>query len=238
MLNFALQLIIAHLIGDFVLQSSKWVDDKNKRKLQSIYLYLHIAIHFLLLLLFTQFQSKYFLAIGLIALSHLIIDVVKIYIESKNSNKKWFFVDQFMHFLVIAGVVKYYFNYKIMVSVLSQTKTLLLVTAIIVLTFVAAVVIKIILEKWDFKNKDSKKDSNNAGTLFGILERLFVFVFIYINFWEGIGFLIAAKSIFRFGDLTASKDIKLTEYILVGTLLSFGIAIATSLFYNYLYTKI
>jgi hypothetical protein len=42
---------------------------------------------------------------------------------------------------------------------------------------------------------------------------------------EGIGYLLAAKSIFRFGDLTNSKEKKLTEYILIGTFLSFAIAV-------------
>ncbi len=45
----------------------------------------------------------------------------------------------------------------------------------------------------------------NAGRYICILERLFVF---------------------RFGDLKESKDRKLTEYILIGTLLSFGLAMA------------
>jgi hypothetical protein len=48
---------------------------------------------------------------------------------------------------------------------------------------------------------------------------------VIIGKWEGIGFLLAAKSIFRFGDLKEAKDRKLTEYILIGTLLSFGVAI-------------
>jgi len=47
--------------------------------------------------------------------------------------------------------------------------------------------------------------------------------------WEAIGFLIAAKSVFRFGDLKESKERKLTEYILIGTLLSFGIAMITGI---------
>lgn len=34
-----------------------------------------------------------------------------------------------------------------------------------------------------------------------------------------------AKSIFRFGDLQDNNDVKLTAYILIGTLLSFGLAI-------------
>lgn len=65
----------------------------------------------------------------------------------------------------------------------------------------------------------------DAGKYIGMLERLFVFLFVLTNFWEGIGFLLAAKSIFRFGDLKDTNDVKLTEYILIGTLLSFGLAI-------------
>jgi hypothetical protein len=61
------------------------------------------------------------------------------------------------------------------------------------------------------------------------LERLFVSTFVLTGNWAAIGFLIAAKSVFRFGDLRESKSRKLTEYILIGTLLSFAIAIATSL---------
>ena len=62
-----------------------------------------------------------------------------------------------------------------------------------------------------------------------MLERLFVLVFIVSGHWEGIGFLIAAKSIFRFGDIKEYEGLKLTEYFMIGTLLSFGIAIFTGI---------
>lgn len=78
-------------------------------------------------------------------------------------------------------------------------------------------------------NESTDESLINAGKYIGILERLFVFTFIVTGHWEAIGFLMAAKSIFRFGDLKESKDRKLTEYILIGTLLSFGIATATGL---------
>ena len=73
----------------------------------------------------------------------------------------------------------------------------------------------------------------NAGSYIGFLERLFIFVFIVTNHWEGVGFLLAAKSVFRFGDLKEAHDRRLTEYILIGTLISFGLAIAISLGYVY-----
>jgi hypothetical protein len=60
-----------------------------------------------------------------------------------------------------------------------------------------------------------------------MLERSFILLFILTNHWEAIGFLLTAKSVFRFGDLNEAKEIKLTEYVLIGTLISFGIAILT-----------
>jgi hypothetical protein len=66
-----------------------------------------------------------------------------------------------------------------------------------------------------------------------MLERLLIYCFILTGHFEAIGFLLAAKSIFRFGDLKEAQDRKLTEYVLIGTLLSFGIAIATGLLVQY-----
>jgi hypothetical protein len=76
------------------------------------------------------------------------------------------------------------------------------------------------------ENGTKEADLQNAGKYIGILERLFVFLFIMSGYFASIGFLMAAKSIFRFGDLTKSNDRKLTEYVLIGTLMSFGLAIA------------
>ena len=98
----------------------------------------------------------------------------------------------------------------------------------------SGVIIKEIIARWDLQ-EDSNEDSlENAGKYIGMLERLFVFAFVVTNHWQAIGFLLAAKSVFRFGDLSKSKDRKLTEYILIGTLLSFGLAIITALGYLYI----
>ena len=102
---------------------------------------------------------------------------------------------------------------------------------------------RLFLKPWqdaiDPQNKSKSSTIKNtslagAGKIIGMLERLFVFGFILLNAWSAIGFLIAAKSVFRFGDLTEGKNRQLTEYVLIGTLLSFGIAIAAGLLYNYL----
>lgn len=59
----------------------------------------------------------------------------------------------------------------------------------------------------------------------GYLERVLIMTFMLVGCMEGIGFLLAAKSIFRFGELTKAKEVKITEYVMIGTLSSFTIAI-------------
>lgn len=93
------------------------------------------------------------------------------------------------------------------------------------------------MSNWAFKEDKAEDSLENAGKYIGILERLFVFGFIVLNQWSAIG-LLTAKSVFRFSDLSRAKDRKLTEYILIGTLLSFGLAILIAVSYKYLISTI
>lgn len=68
----------------------------------------------------------------------------------------------------------------------------------------------------------------NAGRDIGRLERTLIFLFVLVNLPAGIGFLMAAKSIFRFGELKETANRMESEYIIIGTLASFGYAIALS----------
>jgi hypothetical protein len=92
------------------------------------------------------------------------------------------------------------------------------------------VIIKTFISQWTPDTLYTVTSSlPDAGKIIGYLERLMVLTFILSHHWEAVGFLLAAKSVFRFGDLKESHDRKLTEYVLIGTLLSFGIALAVSL---------
>lgn len=231
-----LKLLLAHIVGDFVFQPYKWVKSKQKDKQKSPYLYAHIFVHLITLLVALQFSKNYWLGILIIILTHYIIDLAKLHL-SKAINFRWLFLwDQLAHLLVIIGVVRIYEAYEIDYSLIYSTHILAFVIAILLVTTVASVVMKVIISKWELKSNSSEKSLEDAGKYIGILERLFIFVFIITNNWQGIGFLIAAKSVFRFGDLSKANDRKLTEYILIGTLLSFGLAILVGLGYNYVIT--
>lgn len=228
MLALVIKLTLAHLLGDFLFQPDAWIKDKNNKLHKSKYLYFHIFVHFVLLLIVLQFDIKYVLILIFVPLTHYAIDLSKLILSKKIEAKKLFLADQVLHFMVIGFMVNIYEPYKIDFAFLSSTKVLLLFTTLVCLTYVSSVVIKILMSKW----KMESESSNDAGKYIGMMERLFIFVFIALNKWEGVGFLLTAKSVFRFGDLTKHREIKLTEYILIGTLVSFGIAILIALSYK------
>jgi hypothetical protein len=67
-----------------------------------------------------------------------------------------------------------------------------------------------------------------GGMRIGQLERALIYLFILVGEPTAIGFLIAAKSIFRIGELREGANRMEAEYILIGTLMSFlfGLAVA------------
>jgi hypothetical protein len=230
-----LKLLLAHILGDFVFQPEKWVKDKEENKVKSIKLYFHIGIHTILLLGVLKFNlQEYWLGFLLIIISHSIVDVLKLYLQKKKTKRTWFFIDQITHISILLLVSSFYVNFLFSMENIITENNLLLLIFILLIVYVSSVIIKIIITQWNPEIKKENDDSlAKAGRYIGILERLFVFIFVITNHWEAIGFLLAAKSVFRFGDLTSSKDRKLTEYILIGTLLSFGFAILLGILYLY-----
>jgi len=227
-----IKLILAHCIGDFLLQPKSWVKEKENRKAKSLKLYLHILIHGIVVL-GILWDYKYWLLALLIMVSHGVIDTIKLYAQKEDNKSKWFFIDQILHIISIVALWVVFSKPKIdFIIGYENTNFWVYTTAILLITIVSGVVVRKLMSKWSIvlKDNDDGDDSlKNAGKYIGILERLFVFIFVMSGNWEGIGFLLAAKSVFRFGDLKESKDRKLTEYILIGTLLSFGLAIATAM---------
>lgn len=225
-----LKLILAHIVGDFILQSNKCVSKKEEQKIKSPSLYLHALVHGTLVLMIL-WDLKYYPLALLIMIIHLVIDLSKLYFQKENNASYWFFIDQGAHLLSIVALWSFFFkpdfNFK---PFINETEILIYSVAILFITIVSAIVMRELMTKWSESLNELESGSlKNAGKYIGILERLFVFTFILTGHWEGIGFLLAAKSVFRFGDLKESKDRKLTEYILIGTLLSFGIAIGAGL---------
>lgn len=225
-----IQLFLAHLIGDFLLQPGNWVIHKEAHKARSKYLYLHILVHFLVTMLLLWDMSSWKLVL-IIVISHYFIDLAKLYIAPLFKNKSIpFFMDQFLHILILY-VCAYYGGIMQQTANWFQNLDWGLVTAIVFVSSPAAIIMGKLLEGMSDKIEFDHKSLPNAGKYIGIIERLFVLIFIILGRWEAIGLLITAKSVFRFNDLKEGNSRKLTEYILIGTLLSFGLAMVTGLIY-------
>jgi len=224
------KLLLAHLIGDFLLQPMRWVVHKEANKFRSKYLYFHILLHFVVTMALL-WNTQYLKLVAIIVVSHYFIDLAKLYVTPFFKLKSIpFFIDQFLHITVLY-ICAYYGNFWEHTIFLFENLNWALVTAIVFVSFPSAIIMGKLLEAMSDKIELDHKSLPNAGKYIGILERLFVLMFIVMGRWEAIGLLIGAKSVFRFNDLKESNNRKLTEYILIGTLLSFGLAILTGIIY-------
>ena len=171
-------------------------------------------------------QWNFIIAAVIITSFHYIIDVINTALNKNDKLKNIsFFIDQSFHLLVIFGVVTIfakYFQFKPVIEIAFDTKTLLIAAAYLFCTKPTNILIKEILKAYKIIiSKNSTDDIPNAGKLIGNVERILALTLILNNQYEAVGFIIAAKSILRFKD----TDINKPEYVLVGTLLSFGIVV-------------
>ncbi|WP_105215427.1 DUF3307 domain-containing protein [Pseudoalteromonas sp. T1lg22] len=237
-----LGLLLAHVVSDFFLQPLSWVHQRNKRHFKSPKLVLHTLVHGALSgALLWAWECYYGLgdwlpvlaATALIMTSHWLIDVAKSY-----SSRGFvpFIVDQGAHILILVALSCYltdadtlglWFNAQLM-----HSNTYVLLLAYLLVLNPSSVAIRMLLERWHLPASiaaDKRTTLPQAGHSIGLLERLLMLTFIIIDELAGVGFVLAAKSVFRFGDLTNAKDKQLTEYVMLGTLLSVVITLGIGL---------
>jgi hypothetical protein len=228
-----IKLLLAHLIGDFILQPTAWVKAKEEKKLKAYQLYLHGLVHGVLIVVFFWDLEIIPWALLLFGI-HIVIDATKLLTQNEANKQRVFLFDQFAHVISIALITWVYLDSPNIDPSLFNEYHFIVLTALVFLTVPASTIITVLISRWSPHTEEDHQDSlKDAGKYIGILERIFVFLFVVSGNWEAIGFLLAAKSIFRFGDLKEPKERKLTEYILIGTLLSFGLAILTGMLTRY-----
>lgn len=223
-----IKLIAAHLIGDFVLQSDKMCVDKFSSDTSAKYkaLVLHALVHATLAYVFVADWNCWLTPV-VIGISHFIIDFVKTL--SGRNDFVGFLWDQAVHYCVIIGLSWFMFAKAPQTDLANGIVCMnfwLIATAYVAVLAPTSILIKYFVEyeRW-LPSDDASQGLPNAGKWIGYLERILILTFIFTNTIEGIGFLLAAKSVFRFGELNRAKDIKITEYVLIGTFASFTIAI-------------
>ncbi len=240
MIVILIKLIAAHLIGDFLLQTDKICDMKYSTNISKrlIALGIHSGVQALLSYVFIAEWTLWMVPL-VIFCSHFTIDFIKV--ECNGRRLPALLLDQLAHYGVIIGLWWLLGNketYNASTTYLSLSFWAILTSYIAVLA-PSSILIKSFIEFEGWMPKTSqtltsaetalKEESlqglPNAGKWIGYLERILILTFIYTGNIEGIGFLLAAKSVFRFGELNRTQDIRVTEYVLIGTFVSFAIAI-------------
>ena len=217
-IGLLLNLLLAHLIGDFALQTSKSCKHKRDKKWGSVYHYCHALIVFALAWLASWDWAFCWCAL-VIGVAHFAIDMWKSYREE---NVKWFAVDQMLHIAMMAGVAWMWcsmndWSMPVDVALYYVAMTI----AIIVCWKPSNIFIKLMLKHYSVNMPEEKAGGFNAGALIGDIERWLILAFVLMQHYEALGLLIAAKSIIRFSE----KDTEKTEYVLAGTLMSIFIAV-------------
>jgi len=223
-LNLLLRLLVAHLLTDFVLQPTAWVNQKKQKKHRSAKLYLHVLVAGITAYLFSGLWDNWWLPL-VIMVTHFFIDLWKL---NRPENVRYFIIDQLLHVLVIviAWATLFYDLHMVwcyVLQLLQNTKLWLIITGYILVTWPLGILIGIATDKWRIAAEVSKDGLQKAGVWIGFFERLLILTFILSNQFAAVGFLIAAKSILRFSDKENTQ--KKTEYVLIGTLMSFAAAV-------------
>lgn len=228
-----LQLLLAHVLTDFVLQPTRFIKHKRRLKQRSWFLYVHSIIAGILSLIFLQDTAWWYIAL-FIGVTHFIIDLWKL--QQRKDNLRIFLFDQFLHLLMIFLAWLYIIDgfveiFPVLQNLLTNTYFLAVLIGYLLIIFPTGFLIGKATQRWqeEIEVAHKKNSLEAAGRYIGIFERILVLTFILTDNFSAIGFLIAAKSILRFSDKSESGARKQTEYVLIGTLMSFAITIIIGL---------
>lgn len=245
-----LNLIVAHILGDFYLQTKKSCENKFRYSAKGKSLWLHAFVIGLLSWIAIWDVRGWWLALSIMVM-HFLTDWLKSYAQLKmgvfietdkefvpGENKRkdlWIFLaDQAVHLaILVVGAFCWFsansdwkqpdFLQNLIINHPLWVKT---IVGLLLVLKPANILILLVLEscKVDvITSKDGEYGGFHSGELIGWLERGLMLLFVVMSQYEAIGFLIAAKSILRFNE--TSKGSEKSEYVLTGTLLSLAMAL-------------
>lgn len=228
-----IRLLIAHMAGDFIFQKKSWIVQRSANKWRSGYLYANAAIVALLSWLLSGYPGCWLIPV-LIFLVHAAVDLVKSYAPDKPFV---FTTDQIIHIAATALATWLYLGsgagMTFAAGFYNQGNFWIYSAAYLTVMWPMGIVIAMLTRRWQAESEtgDGLRD---AGRYIGMLERVLILTFIFMNQFSATGFLIAAKSVLRFGDIRDNSNRKGAEYILIGTMISFTVAIFTGLLAEWL----
>jgi len=235
-IDLGLSLLAAHALADFVFQPDWMVKAKQRTPV----LLLHSLIAAVLAYAAVGRWDLWLLP-TLVFLSHAAIDHLK---ARTRGSLRVFLIDQAAHIAVVA-LLAWMFTRQGELTLWGNRFGVLawrgwiLVAGLVLCVRVGGILIgfwvKPYLDEIERAGIDDvgvgtkARGLTNGGRVIGQLERLLIFMLVGLGQLAGVGFLVAAKSIFRFGELKDRENRMEAEYITIGTLISFSWAFGTSL---------
>ncbi len=222
-----LRLIVAHFIADFLFQKESRAEQRFEKKWKSGWLYVHGALAGVFAYILAGFWSAIWLPF-VIFISHVLRDGLK---SKGEDTARFFLLDQAGHLIIIFGcwILLIHGNilniFTFLATCTENVGFWAVILSYIIVVWPAGVWIGKITKPWREEIKEATQGLEKAGLWIGRLERVLILTFVLLGHFEAIGFLIAAKSILRFGEIRTPDCRKEAEYIIVGTMISFVIAI-------------
>ncbi len=208
-------LLLAHVLADFVFQTNWMVANKGRPE--------GLALHGLVVLA-TAVAMTGTVGLGLLWLSalHVAIDAIKARVKRGLGP---FLLDQAAHLATIAALALWrptLWSDGFWSGQTALPALMLLAAGAIFATRAGGFAVGHLMQPFAARlPPDVTAESlPGAGRVIGLLERGLIFALILLGQPAGVGLLIAAKSILRFGAL--KDDRALSEYVIIGTLASFA----------------
>lgn len=231
MLETAIALVFAHLLADFALQTDAMV--RNKHRL--LVLAQHTAIVAVTSWAALGLAPAPLLILG-IAISHALIDRIKL--RWGGTGFAGFILDQAAHLAVIllaasllpGTYVSGLWGLPILAPWVARLpEAMTLGAALIATVWAGGYAVAALMSHLAPPVEASLP---RGGQLIGRLERLMILILVLLGQPGAIGFLITAKSILRFGEVSrdgaAGDGRRISEYVIIGTLASFAWALAAA----------
>jgi len=210
-------LLFAHVLADFVLQTSGMVAKKR----QPLTMALHGAVVLATAVAALGAWSNWLLAL---TAGHLAIDAVK---TLWGKGGIWpFLADQAAHLVTLVALALWvpglmaqgvWAPFPLLAPLMALT------AGAIFTTRAGGFAVGLLMDPWV---ASAPAGLPGGGRTIGNLERGLILLLVLTGQAASIGFLIAAKSVLRFGSIANEKEV--SEYVIIGTLASFSWAIAAA----------
>jgi hypothetical protein len=225
-INILLRLLIIHSTFSLIFGFTNLTNKVKEKKIKSKWLHISSAIYALLIyLISSSWADLWIIPLGFVAhsLGYLIMLPKRRNLVNFSISQILLVVSLIAIWLLLTGNdLSLVFSF--IANLWNSKKVLLITLGFIVLIWPSGYIIGTATAPLRKQIKEAK-GLEKAGMWIGILERILIYIFVLSDNVMAIAFLVTAKTIFRFGEIKDHSRRKEAEYILIGTLFSFSLAL-------------